>query len=502
MKYFTATNISIASILVITSLVISLIIIANNKSSNSSTSSKCPKCHDCPDCPNCSKCPNCPNCPSPSKCPNCPDCPDCPSPSNCPNCPNCPSSSNCPNSSNKKIGSPIVLKGSDIINSDFFTHFKSPTWFPRPDQNSQTSSLEPTKGVVMYIDGLLDKNGSKYKVNNGVITNGCYKGTSKNKLIIKPLLSENANEVYWNKTGNGVANPKSTIQPINTIRLESNILFNSGIFIIKLSHIPGGWGSWPAWWLSGQLNFPNSWALNGEIDIIEGGWGGNNLKNFNKNTTSLHNSNLTFKNPCNPLGKCWCGYNSNQCCDYDGSFFEWENETSFGNGFNKKASETGKSGGYVCKFTSHINGAQTIDVWFYEPGNFPTKIDNDNYDGSDFEVNDINMKKTILNCNGYKSIYASTGGQPNPDNGGCIKINASDNKNYQYKNMALILNTTYGGDALNNRVPSGLPPVKLSDMYNYANKTTTPPGSVPQIIDNWIDDCAWEIDYMKVLKWT
>ena len=106
------------------------------------------------------------------------------------------------------------------------------------------------------------------------------------------------------------------------------------------------------------------------------------------------------------------------------------------------------------------------------------------------------MKKTILNCNGYKSIYRG-----NKNNDACPKTNTSDNKNYQYKNMTLILNTTYGGDALKNRTP-GLPPVKLLDMYNYANKTTKPPGPVPQIIDNWIDDCAWEIDYMKVLKWT
>jgi hypothetical protein len=54
--------------------------------------------------------------------------------------------------------------------------------------------------------------------------------------------------------------------PRNSIRLEGNRRFNRGLFIIDLRHMPAGCGTWPAFWLTDEAN----WPVNGEIDIVEG----------------------------------------------------------------------------------------------------------------------------------------------------------------------------------------------------------------------------------------
>lgn len=54
--------------------------------------------------------------------------------------------------------------------------------------------------------------------------------------------------------------------PRKSIRLEGKTLFNSGLFIIDLQHMPVGCGVWPAFWMTNEKHWPK-W---GEIDIIEG----------------------------------------------------------------------------------------------------------------------------------------------------------------------------------------------------------------------------------------
>ncbi|KAL3822136.1 hypothetical protein ACHAXA_011914 [Cyclostephanos tholiformis] len=54
--------------------------------------------------------------------------------------------------------------------------------------------------------------------------------------------------------------------PRNSIRLEGLRRFNRGLFIIDLRHMPAGCGTWPAFWLTDEAN----WPVNGEIDIVEG----------------------------------------------------------------------------------------------------------------------------------------------------------------------------------------------------------------------------------------
>jgi len=54
--------------------------------------------------------------------------------------------------------------------------------------------------------------------------------------------------------------------PRDSIRLEGKARFNRGLFIIDLDHMPAGCGTWPAFWLTDEDNWPE----NGEIDILEG----------------------------------------------------------------------------------------------------------------------------------------------------------------------------------------------------------------------------------------
>ncbi|KAL7540517.1 hypothetical protein ACHAXR_010188 [Thalassiosira sp. AJA248-18] len=63
-----------------------------------------------------------------------------------------------------------------------------------------------------------------------------------------------------------ISSSPTTEGPRNSIRLEGRRRFNRGLFIIDLRHMPAGCGTWPAFWLTDEAN----WPVNGEIDIVEG----------------------------------------------------------------------------------------------------------------------------------------------------------------------------------------------------------------------------------------
>jgi len=65
----------------------------------------------------------------------------------------------------------------------------------------------------------------------------------------------------------------------DSVRLESKKTFSSGLFIIDLTHMPAGCGTWPAFWTCGP-----SWPNYGEIDIIE------SVNQATQDTTTLHTS--------------------------------------------------------------------------------------------------------------------------------------------------------------------------------------------------------------------
>ena len=84
------------------------------------------------------------------------------------------------------------------------------------------------------------------------------------------------------------------------IRLQSNVGYNHGLFIIKVHHIPEGPGVWPAFWTSGIPTEGNAWGYQGEIDIIEGVNAGTSDrdKNFDETTENrltLHTNDINHK---------------------------------------------------------------------------------------------------------------------------------------------------------------------------------------------------------------
>ena len=139
----------------------------------------------------------------------------------------------------------------------------------------------------------------------------------------------------------------------DSVRLQSHKKYNGGLFMLYLSHMPTGCGTWPAFWTTGD-NWPNE----GEIDIIEG---------VDLNTIGL--STLHTLEGCDYTGAPdnFTGFASNQRnCFYQlngnaGCSISPRNSKSYGAPFNDA-----KGGLYAMEWT------QTgIRVWFWNEGSIP-----------------------------------------------------------------------------------------------------------------------------------
>lgn len=54
-----------------------------------------------------------------------------------------------------------------------------------------------------------------------------------------------------------------------SIRVQSKAVYNRGLFVVDVAHIPMGCGAWPAFWMYGE-DSNHIWPAWGELDIIEG----------------------------------------------------------------------------------------------------------------------------------------------------------------------------------------------------------------------------------------
>lgn len=66
-----------------------------------------------------------------------------------------------------------------------------------------------------------------------------------------------------------------------SVRIQSNTVYNAGLFIVRLDHMPTGCGTWPAMWMYGE-DANHVWPKWGEYDIIEG------VHTMDSVMTSLH----------------------------------------------------------------------------------------------------------------------------------------------------------------------------------------------------------------------
>ncbi|KAL7272357.1 hypothetical protein RUND412_004838 [Rhizina undulata] len=139
-----------------------------------------------------------------------------------------------------------------------------------------------------------------------------------------------------------------------SVRLESTARFQHGLFLLDVSHMPGGiCGTWPAFWTYGD-----DWPNNGEIDIIEG-------VNLNtQNSISLHSSDSCTVGATSQSGtantlNCYAyatGQSTNAGCGTTDT-----RTSSYGTGFNDVG-----GGLYAMEWNSSF-----IKSWFFPRGTIP-----------------------------------------------------------------------------------------------------------------------------------
>jgi len=149
-----------------------------------------------------------------------------------------------------------------------------------------------------------------------------------------------------------------------SVRINTQKTFNSGLFIIDLEHMPAGCSTWPAFWTVGP-NWPNM----GEIDIIEG------VNTHTVDSTTLHTSNgcsMAKENPAifsgtwangthGPATNCFVnapGQANNQGCGIVGL------GSSYGTPFN-----AGGGGVYATEWNSTL-----IRMYFWPRSRIPADI--------------------------------------------------------------------------------------------------------------------------------
>eukprot|EP00466_Bigelowiella_natans_P013088 jgi/Bigna1/72538/fgenesh1_pg.20_\ len=94
-------------------------------------------------------------------------------------------------------------------------------------------------------------------------THGYVQFVSQSEAAQLRMLQLDAGSIYMSVDKDGNYDPNGPGR--KSIRVQSRKVFNGGVFVIDLDHIPSGCGTWPAFWSVGP-----QWPDNGEIDILEG----------------------------------------------------------------------------------------------------------------------------------------------------------------------------------------------------------------------------------------
>ena len=148
----------------------------------------------------------------------------------------------------------------------------------------------------------------------------------------------------------------------NSLRLSTKKIYNHGLVILDLAHMPGGaCGTWPAFWMLG----PN-WPVNGEIDIIEGvNSQTNNAMTLHTNAGCSITSTGAFSGTMETSN---CDVNAANQAANAGCSIDSTNSNSYGKGFNANG-----GGVYATEWTSN-----DISIWFFPRGSIPSDISSGN----------------------------------------------------------------------------------------------------------------------------
>ncbi|KAL0579258.1 hypothetical protein V5O48_002762 [Marasmius crinis-equi] len=155
---------------------------------------------------------------------------------------------------------------------------------------------------------------------------------------------------------------KNTLNPSgpgrNSVRIQSNKQYTTGVMIFNIRHMPQGCGTWPAVWTVGS-----DWPNQGEVDILEG------VNDQSPNQGTLHtNAGCTM-----PASRSETGTALQNNCDVAatnnaGCGVRFGDTSSYGPSFN-----TNGGGWYAMERTN-----SGIKIWFWSrnDGNIPGEVKN------------------------------------------------------------------------------------------------------------------------------
>ncbi|KAJ9602158.1 hypothetical protein H2200_013278 [Cladophialophora chaetospira] len=235
---------------------------------------------------------------------------------------------------------------SSLINLSFLAVAASASYVLEDDYSSDTfadqftffTDADPTNGYVNYLSYDQATAASLYKIDNGAV----YMGVDSTNVA----------------TGRGR----------DSIRISTKKVYNHGLVILDLAHMPAGaCGTWPAFWMLG----PN-WPVNGEIDIIEG------VNSQSANAMTLHtNAGCSITSTgafSGSLSTANCDVNAANQPANAGCSIASQDNSNYGNGFNANG-----GGVYATEWTS-----EAISIWFFPRGSIPSDISSGNPDPSNW----------------------------------------------------------------------------------------------------------------------
>jgi len=124
--------------------------------------------------------------------------------------------------------------------------------------------------------------------------------------------AQNLSYISWDGKVIMKGDDTSTLQPNQnreSVRVSSNKIYNTGLFILDINRAPWGCGVWPAFWTLGT----GVWPTTGEIDIIEG------VHDNEHNQVTWHTSAGCNLTPSNNFTGTIVELNGHQNLDCEGS---------------------------------------------------------------------------------------------------------------------------------------------------------------------------------------
>ncbi|KAL0581373.1 hypothetical protein V5O48_000637 [Marasmius crinis-equi] len=168
-----------------------------------------------------------------------------------------------------------------------------------------------------------------------------------------------------NSAGNAIMRVETTSQVSanrKSVRIQTQLEIDKGLWILDAVHVPSGCGTWPAFWTNGP-----SWPFDGEFDIMEG------VHDYTNNQATLHTDagcTLSTNDP-NKLGIAGTVVTTTNCgvtgADNAGCGIRSDSSVTYGSGFNK-------NGGGV--YAGLIDDDGTT-VWFFPRNSIPSDINSE-----------------------------------------------------------------------------------------------------------------------------